>query len=208
MVPKCGSIVTWHWAHKAGGDCEPWAEPESAWHLAWKARFAAAGACVEVVLERDGVRHRADVVLPGGRVVELQHGYMSAPAIRQREAFYGDMVWLYDAGRFWDRVSWAGRQPGGFWWRWPARSLLDHRRPMLWHVQPNVYFVRWLRRYGTRGTFGAVGEHVDVDHLAERMVVRVKQMEHLMEAFPGAVVEEVPVGLTAPPLPLGRWGDD
>jgi hypothetical protein len=155
MLPKCGPIVTWHWAHKAGRDCEPWSEPESAWHLAWKARFRAAGAEIEVPIVRGRCVHRADVMLPGGRVVELQHGFLPASAIRQREAFYGDMAWLYDAERFWDRVA-TGSRADGFRWKRPARSMLAHRRPMLWHVKPAVYFVRWMRRYDTR-TYGGFG---------------------------------------------------
>jgi hypothetical protein len=113
MIAKCGPIVAWHWAHAVGGDCEPWSEPESAWHLAWKERFVDAGCQVEVPIVRDGERHRADVVLPGGRVVELQHGYLKPDAIWEREAFYRDVVWLYDADRFWDRSSSAtGRSSG------------------------------------------------------------------------------------------------
>jgi hypothetical protein len=41
--------------------------------------------------------HRADIVGNGGVVVELQHSSISAEDIAAREAFYGDMVWLFDA---------------------------------------------------------------------------------------------------------------
>lgn len=37
--PKCGSRIVWHWAHHARPHCDPWWEPESEWHRAWKARF-------------------------------------------------------------------------------------------------------------------------------------------------------------------------
>ncbi len=33
VLAKCGWIKTWHWAHVAGGDCDPWSEPIGPWHL-------------------------------------------------------------------------------------------------------------------------------------------------------------------------------
>lgn len=39
--------------------------------------------------------HRADIKTPK-LVIELQHSLISAAMIREREAFYGDMIWLFD----------------------------------------------------------------------------------------------------------------
>ena len=39
LIPKCGELVSHHWAHQAEHDCDSWAEPESEWHRSWKARF-------------------------------------------------------------------------------------------------------------------------------------------------------------------------
>lgn len=58
--PKCGSIVTHHWAHISGGDCDIWSEPESAWHKRWKEHFPMH--CREVVMGANN-EHRADVRL-------------------------------------------------------------------------------------------------------------------------------------------------
>jgi hypothetical protein len=40
---------------------------------------------------------RADIVTASGVVVELQHSPISAETIAEREAFYGRMVWVFDA---------------------------------------------------------------------------------------------------------------
>jgi hypothetical protein len=32
LKARCGQIVTWHWAHLAREDCDPWAEPDTVWH--------------------------------------------------------------------------------------------------------------------------------------------------------------------------------
>lgn len=126
LVAKCGPIVTWHWAHETA-DCDPWAEPESQWHIDWKHRLAALGAAIEVVMPP----HRADAVLPSGQIVELQAGYLSADDILAREGFYGDRLsWVY-------RCHWGDRLHHGrhgFWWKNGAKSMTTHRRPVWWDM--------------------------------------------------------------------------
>jgi competence protein CoiA len=52
--------------------------------------------CTEVTIERNGERHRADIVTWKGTVIELQHSSISVDSIEEREAFYGQMIWLFD----------------------------------------------------------------------------------------------------------------
>lgn len=91
VIPKCGRINVWHWAHKSGTDCDPWAERDSAWHLAWQNSVPPERR--EVVF---GV-HRADMVSAGGIVIEVQHSGLSVDDIEAREAFYPRMIWVFDA---------------------------------------------------------------------------------------------------------------
>jgi hypothetical protein len=89
-----------HWRHKAG-DCDPWSEPEGAWHLGWKKLFDMS--CREIDL-RDpvtGELHRADILVGRGTsmatVLELQHSPISEDERNAREAFYRRehrMFWL------------------------------------------------------------------------------------------------------------------
>lgn len=135
LIAKCGTIVTWHWAHDVA-DCDPWSEPESEWHLDWKRYYRdVRGATIECVRPP----HRADVVLTSGIVVELQAGYLDAEQIARREAFYGsDMVWLY-------RCHWADRLhygERGFWWKHGAKSMATHRRPVWWDMGDELIRVR------------------------------------------------------------------
>jgi hypothetical protein len=90
LIAKCGQINAHHWAHEARADCDPWSEPIGPWHLAWQGLVLPE--FVEVVKEP----HRADI-FNGRTVIELQHSSISAEDIAAREAFYGDMVWLFDA---------------------------------------------------------------------------------------------------------------
>src|SRR5258708_1882609 len=83
MVPKCGQIVVWHWAHETVADCDSWAESVTPWHADWEAKFPIQ--CREVAIQN----HRADILLPGGRIIELQHSAISVDEIAEREKFYG-----------------------------------------------------------------------------------------------------------------------
>lgn len=42
--------------------------------------------------------HRADVRTPSGTVVEFQHSPITLETIQERETFYGDLMWVFDAG--------------------------------------------------------------------------------------------------------------
>jgi hypothetical protein len=91
LIAKCGKIVTHHWAHESSDDCDPWSEPIGPWHLWWQ------GLVRQEAVEVVRGSHRADIVGSGGAVVELQHSSISAEDIAAREAFYGNMIWLFDA---------------------------------------------------------------------------------------------------------------
>lgn len=93
LIPKCGRIVTHHWAHK-GKDCDPWREPETEWHRYWKSLIPES--CVEVTMQKSGQKHRADIVTPKGIVIELQHSALGVEKIEEREDFYGAVIWLFD----------------------------------------------------------------------------------------------------------------
>ena len=132
MIPKCGPIVCWHWAHRVL-DCDPWSEPETTWHRTWKHH----GYETEVVLRHGDEVHRADIVTITGLVIELQSGYLSADAIAARERFYGRMWWLYHA-TWTDRLHF-GRY--GFWWKHGAKSMARHERPVHWDLGDEVWLV-------------------------------------------------------------------
>jgi len=83
-------LVVAHWAHLSACDCDPWSEPESEWHRAWKEMVPPEQR--EVTMGP----HRADIRLASGKVIELQHSPISPSVIAEREEFYGNMAWLFD----------------------------------------------------------------------------------------------------------------
>lgn len=97
VIPKCGELISWHWAHVAGEDCDTWHEPMTAWHRNWQS--AAPSWRREVPIGR----HRADVVTVDGRIYEFQHSSLDPDELTEREDFYrGDLVWLWDAREAYD----------------------------------------------------------------------------------------------------------
>lgn len=142
VVAHCGPIVRWHWAHTAT-DCDSWTEPETSWHLSWKARFVRDWqATIEVSVERAGKAHRADVITPRGVVVELQSGYLSAMEILARELFWPSqdrrLMWIYRADPFMERIHFGER---GFWWKQGSKAMATHRWPVWWHVEDELWRV-------------------------------------------------------------------
>jgi hypothetical protein len=98
VIAKCGSINTHHWAHEAKKDCDGWSEPIGPWHLSWQNLVRPE--FVEVPFDR----HRADICANSNIVLELQHSPIQPEEIAERENFYGDMVWLFDATYRFDHV--------------------------------------------------------------------------------------------------------
>lgn len=131
LQPKCGEIVKWHWAHH-GGDCDPWHENETLWHLNWKRLFP--DEWQEVILPP----HRADIRTPR-MVIELQHSAISPAEIREREAFYGDMIWIFDLTRSKKQLSFPRYGPVApgvemIVWQRVKRSIFACRKPVLFHL--------------------------------------------------------------------------
>jgi hypothetical protein len=115
--PKCGAMVhakcgdhnEWHWAHLNTEDCgDTWSEPEGEWHLGWKDYFPKNWH--EIVIGE----HRADIRTSGGLVVELQHSPITPEVVAERENYYGDMIWIFDAMEYVERcevVCWVDEHP-------------------------------------------------------------------------------------------------
>jgi len=126
VIPKCGDINIWHWAHKVLGDCDTWSEGESMWHIDWKNHF-----------HRDHVEikignHRADIYNKQRRlVIELQHSSISSGEIQEREQFYKNMIWMFDA-RAYNLEIRPKNNYSTFRWKHPRKSI--------WACKCHVFF--------------------------------------------------------------------
>ena len=109
LCPVCGNPVVvkaansdnirTHFAHKRNTLClDDWKHDMSDWHFDWQSKFPIGNR--EIVVEKDGVLHRADVLI-NGTVIEFQHSPISSEEFETRNCFYKNcgyrVVWLFDA---------------------------------------------------------------------------------------------------------------
>lgn len=109
ICPVCGNLVIvraansdnvrTHFAHKRNSHClDNWKHDMSEWHFEWQAKFPIENR--EVVVEKEGVIHRADVLI-NNTVIEFQHSPIKSEEFEARNSFYKScgyhVVWLFDA---------------------------------------------------------------------------------------------------------------
>jgi len=188
LVPKCGEIVIHHWAHRGDDNCDPWWQGETDWHRGWKSLFPAEWC--EVSFERDGVKHRADVVTPKG-VIEFQHSPLSLEAIRDREEFYGPMYWVfhaqeaYEADRLWIKKTKddqrSGKETAKRYWRWthsPSAPMAVCRR-QFWDVGTNKNLFEPTHRFSRMDDDGGIKPAAGIGYWMPRTQA-IKVMSYLI----------------------------
>ncbi|NLO07406.1 MAG: hypothetical protein GX131_16375 [candidate division WS1 bacterium] len=130
LLPHCGEILAWHWKHQPHEACDPWSEGETLWHSRWKSLFPPD--CVEVPFERRGEIHIADVHLPAGQTIELQHSSISPEVIREREKFYGPkLTWVFDVTEAFQGERFILWDQGSHWtfrWKHPRKTISAVKR--------------------------------------------------------------------------------
>ena len=95
--------VGYEWVHIPSQTFHPLGDDEiGEWHLATQACFGNRGAELERPFPTPpgDPNHRADVVLPDGRVIEVQSKFLNGVKMLSREETYGPMAWIYDATAF------------------------------------------------------------------------------------------------------------
>jgi len=124
LIPKCGKIKIWHWAHKNLEECDNWYEPESAWHLDWKDCFPKENQ--EVVIGK----HRADIRTNARWIIELQNSSISSEDIVEREKYYKRMVWVLNRNTLGENIEVTKNKDSfvGFKWKWFPKSWLSAKK--------------------------------------------------------------------------------
>ena len=137
--------------------------------------------------------HRADILAADDCVIELQHSSISANEIREREAFYGRMIWLLDGSTFQDQLR-VEKRPDGVFFSWsPSRpSWLAARKPVfiqgfsvgshlkavnkhtgridrVWRPVAQSGDILQIREIKTRRWVSGLGRIISVDRFKERL---------------------------------------
>lgn len=137
VIAKCGSQVSWHWAHEADGQTCRY-ESEGEWHIEWKRWLLRKDVGGELAPERlhEGAGRRADI-LHDRFCIELQHSCIGRDEVVERSADWDaagfPVVWVVDASG-WERYKYrpSRYQPSGLY-AGLARTVEMPRRPAKWH---------------------------------------------------------------------------
>lgn len=111
VIPKCGKLVSPHFAHKSRSDCasEKY-DRKTPWHYRWQNKIVnpIPGVNVEVPIRGEYLKI-ADVVTPSGVVIEFQHSPLTLEERLLRESHYKNMIWVIhknlEGKRLWKTIT-------------------------------------------------------------------------------------------------------
>ena len=98
VIACTGEIKNWYWRHEFQAKSDYLSstyENESPWHNTWKHLFGKEFS--EIYCSNLKEKRIADVKLPNGLVIEIQHSYIRPEIIRSRERFHKKLIWVFDA---------------------------------------------------------------------------------------------------------------
>lgn len=83
-----------HWRLQEG-NYDGWAFPDGVWNLEWKLKFPKT--LVEISVQGNTEKHVADVRTNTGLVLNFQARSLDEKQLKQREVFFGQMLWIFKA---------------------------------------------------------------------------------------------------------------
>jgi len=138
LIPKCGDIKIWHWAHKHESNCWYSAHPMTLFHLAWQDLALKQGYDVEVNFKDDSgkIIHRADILTKDNRIIEIQHSDISSKEMIQRSEFYKSkqlpVDWIIDDNKRYKEKNFC---------------LTSCLHPTTKQIQPQIFNKKIPRKY-------------------------------------------------------------
>lgn len=165
VISKCGDIKVWHWAHKAGFDCDDFKEGESLWHRSWKELFPERNR--EVIVRRGGDIHFADVKTDYQLVIELQNSSINFEKIIEREKYYDYMIWVFNCQKSLSRIEMEGEFLT--WWN-PRRDFSYCRKRVYLDLGEGLFRVYDIDKDkdGDIPVYGVYGEFFDKGEFLRR----------------------------------------
>lgn len=159
VIFKCGQINAPHFAHIHAEDCDSFCSDMSWWHYNAQERFDISER--EVVIQHNGVIHRADVCI-GKTVIEFQNSQISIGDFDARNEFYVSagyqVIWVFNVDEAYedDKLEplrefnpyshHAEPNFGKYIWRWPPKTFY-HWKPT-WDNRVAVFLSRGTVDFG------------------------------------------------------------
>lgn len=147
-----GKVNVPHFSHVSLEDCDTFTSDMTEWHFQWQEKFQKS--CQEVVLEKDGEKHRADVLI-GNFVIEIQHSPISCNEFTARNSFYTKcgyhLIWIFDFNSKKDALEAVAEKGNQIRWEWnrPDRFMNDFRPQenkkitIMYEMNSKLYRIFW-----------------------------------------------------------------
>jgi hypothetical protein len=139
LLPFCGELNIHHFRHISKVDCDNWYEPMTEWHLAWQNEFPEIFR--EVVINKNGNKHRADIFNSKGTVLEFQNSPISTTEIQKREDFYDTMIWIFNSKELAGSI-YIDKTLKRYTWSNASRSIFSCKKPVFIDIGTEYLF--WL----------------------------------------------------------------
>lgn len=117
VISKCGKIKIWHWGHLKKSNCDNFKENETKWHIDWKNNFLKKNQ--EVIVEKFGKKHIADIKTDEGVVIEFQNSSISTKELIARENFWENLIWVINGDTIGKNIYFYKQH---FKWKWPHET--------------------------------------------------------------------------------------
>jgi hypothetical protein len=131
--------------------------------------------------------HRADIRRPhDGLVIELQHSYIKQDDVREREAFYGNMWWVFNTEPWRFRAEITPSGGAKFRWMSRRRTLDAASRPIYLDLGGPLLRVTG---YGPQGCLSGTGELVSRTDFINRAGLRPLSEKELLQTSHFSVLQ-------------------
>lgn len=171
VIPKCGEIIAWHWAHAKSVDCDDWYESDDNWSIEWKQRFAKENC--EITFKG----RRADILTDNSEVIRLQKRTLSLDDIRDIENHFDDMVWIFKVTDAAHNIEFKNNDKGyvSFRWKYPKKTIAYTAKPTILDLGNNKLFILKKMYKGT--PCGGWGYHFSVEEFLDTHRFNIKKFK-------------------------------
>jgi len=103
-----------------------------------------------------------------GLVIEFQHSPIDARQIEERESFWRNLVWVFDAREWFSNLDIRLRPDKiTFRWKQPRKSLFSVRQPIFLDTGTEVFQIIWL---GQKVPCGGKGRFIPYRYFIRAML--------------------------------------
>lgn len=127
LITKSGAQVAAYYSHLPSTYCRIASGEKTEWHIIWQSKFD------KTEIYSKDKKNIADVMLKNGTVLEFQNSNIDLLTMRQREAQWDKMIWLFNLTNSQVKIT-----NNKMVWLRPKKGFLYFVKPAFFHVINHV----------------------------------------------------------------------